>query len=113
MYTKTELRQLRDLLIEKRNSEAFNFSPGWVTASYIYDTLLLYSNPSELEAYMASMAIPVRGLPVGVDETDFVLAYDLLFGDISTAPLHINDAFELISVWRMRSPNSMPFSSTK
>ena len=114
MYTKQELRELRDLLIDRKNKEAQTehlfgnyFKPGWVTASYIYSTLLSYSEPSDFERYLLSMAQQAKNAPEDPQGTDFVLAYNLFFGDISAAPHHIHDSFELISAWRLKSPNAI------
>lgn len=103
MHTKKDLSDLRNTLIEKKND--FDFRAGWSTVWYIYNAITIHNEPSDLEKYMKTTAKQVKGLPVASEDVDYVLAYDILFGDITTVPIHINDAFELISAWRLKNPD--------
>jgi len=105
VYTKEELRALRDSLVKEANN-LFNFKPGWPTASYIYKALMDSCDPQKLESYMSYWANLAKYAYIGPEDVDYTLAYDLFFGDISVAPLHINDALDLIATWRLKSPNS-------
>ena len=106
MYTKEELRSLRDLLIRMKNETSFDFRDGWSTVSYIYEVLIDSCDPEKFESYITCMANQAKHITSGPEDVDYTLAYNIFFGDISSAPLHINDAFELIAVWRLKSPNS-------
>ena len=106
MYTKNELHTLRDLLAEKVNTQ-HDYRSGWATVDYIYDALTIFDDPTKLQENIAHYASRVKGIHLMSEEVDYGLAYDLLFGDISVVPLHINDIFELISVWRLKSPNAI------
>lgn len=106
MYSKKSLHELRDTLLEKQ--EEIGFLPKGRTALYITKTLTLYSNPEELERYLYKGLEQFLGLPGGSeDSVDYALAYDLLFGDISQAPLHINDGLKIIAEWRFKNEDSL------
>jgi len=106
MYTKKELRDLRDLLIEAKNRASFDFRQGWPTVSFIYEVLMDSCDPEKFESYITSMYNQAKCLESGPEDIDYTVIYNLFIGDISVAPLHINDAFELIATWRLKSPNS-------
>jgi hypothetical protein len=105
MYTKKELQDLRDLLIKKIN-RCPDYRPGGATVFGICEILMENCDPQKFESYMSYMANLAKCASTGPEDIDYKLSYDLFFGDISSAPLHINDAFELIAVWRLKSPNS-------
>jgi len=105
MHTKEQLRDLRDLLILERNSPTFNdgyFRDYWQTKSFIYEALCDSTEPHEVKGSMLTYCAMSKNLPCVPPDTDYKLAYDLIFGDISVAPLHINDALEPIAKWRLK-----------
>lgn len=105
MHTKKELQNLRDILIKEVN-RCPDYRDGRATVYYICHVLMDTCDPEKLEAYMSSMANLAKHAFTGPEDIDYTLAYDIFFGDISSAPLHINDAFELIAIWRLKSSNS-------
>jgi hypothetical protein len=67
---------------------------------------MIYNEPEDFKNSITSSAERVKDIYVSPEEIDYVLAYNLLFGDISIVPLHLNDIFEIISIWRLKNPNS-------
>ena len=105
MHTKSSLRQLRDNIFESRKNQPYQGGSVSKTASYVYDIIAIYNEPKDIFIQMRNDATQALGLPLDPNsDTDFVLAYNLVFGDISTAPLHINDALEPVAKWRMEQP---------
>ena len=103
VYTKKDLQDLRDLLMKEIN-RAPDYRAGRATAYYICEVLEDSCDQQKLESYMLNMANLAKPLTAGPEDIDYTLAYDLFFGDISVAPLHINDALESVATWRLKQP---------
>jgi hypothetical protein len=110
MYTKNQIRELRDAVIKEKDSDQYVYAPEGATARYVCETVMYESEPEKIEQKIKSFADFAR-----VNECDAIhchdpkainyqLAYDILFGDISVAPLHINDALETVAKWRLKQP---------
>jgi len=106
MYTREQLTELRDLLLKARNARKEPFEPHSWTMNYIIDMLCTESKIGKLQREMKHAAEAVRHIPANENsQIDYTLAYDLIFGDISSAPLHINDLLEPVAIWRMKQPS--------
>jgi hypothetical protein len=69
---------------------------------------MLHSCPEAIEKALREMAAPSRNDRIDEDhETDFALAYDILYGDIDLAPLHIDDALASVAAWRLKQPGQL------
>ena len=103
-YTKEEIMELRDLVIAEKNRNASlnSFESYTKTVRYITQLLEVYMDPKELEKQMKDYAEFSKHMPAGPYDTDYALAYDLLWGDLCSALLHINDALETVAVWRLK-----------
>jgi hypothetical protein len=103
MYIKEQIRELRDMMLKEQNSSLYLGSIFGKTAQHILDNIMYESDSAKIENSMKTYAtIKLSYEPHSNDETNYKLAYDLLFGDISVAPLHINDALETVAKWRLR-----------
>jgi hypothetical protein len=109
MYSQQALRELRDTMIQERNANQYVSTPNGRTARYICDTLMLNNDPEAVKNALKELANEQTRedqniLPCRLEdyETDFALAYDILFGDIDVAPLHINDALASVAAWRLK-----------
>jgi hypothetical protein len=104
-YTKEQIKELRGLLITARNARKEPFEPHSWTMNYLIDLLCTESDIGKLQRDMRDSAEAVRHIRANENsQVDYTLAYDLLFGDISVAPLHINDALESVATWRLKQP---------
>lgn len=100
MYTKEQLRELRDKLITRAQNAEFAFEAHGRTANFIKEMLSLYNDPDELEEKMQEFRKSQHDLPN--DYTiDYRLAYDLIFGDYEVTPLYVNTVLDTIVVWRL------------
>lgn len=105
-YSKEQLRKLRDLLLKARNARKEVFEPHSWTMNYIIDLLCTESDISKLQREMRDSTEAVRHIPANESsQVNYTLAYALIFGDISSVPLHINDLLEPVAVWRMKQPS--------
>jgi len=105
MYSIAQIHELMDLLIAARNVRKEPFEPHSWTMNYLIDLLCTESDIGKLQRDMRDSAEAVRHIRANENsQVDYTLAYDLLFGDISVAPLHINDALEPIAKWRLKQP---------
>jgi len=105
MYSIAQIHELMDLLIAARNVRKERFDSHSWTMNYIIDLLCTESDIGKLQRDMRDSAEAVRHIRANENsQVDYTLAYDLLFGDISVAPLHINDALESVATWRLKQP---------
>lgn len=95
-------------MIVERNSNTYNnygyCKNYWQTRDFIYETLCYSTYPHKVKVSMLTYCVLSKNIPRVLPDTDYKLAYDLIFGDISVAPLHINDALEIVAKWRLRQP---------
>ena len=109
MYTKEQLEELKDIIIKDQNDRsrdtALLFAVHTKTLNYILNMLLFNKKPHEIKNEMKKYSDILRPLQrKHIDpenETDYELAYEILFGDISIAPICLNDALAPIAKWRL------------
>ena len=109
MHSKMALRELRDVMLKEKGEDRYVNTIYGRTARYICDVLTLESDPDEVHKKIKEAAKNSEfiwsGPNIWVDalrDTDYTLAYDIIFGDIDFAPLHINDALASVAAWRLK-----------
>lgn len=100
-YTRDDFKQLRDILIEEAPS-LFGSLHG-PTVKHLFDCLFMDPNPQKIEKDLLESSRLVHRLPSLDNDIDYTTAYNVLFGDMSHLPLHINDALLPVVRWRLNS----------
>jgi hypothetical protein len=105
MYTRDDMMELRDILLKEMYSGKYEGDGAeMATARHIVDLIMFQTDPDLLREKMAAYAHLDRKIGQDPDPTaiHYRAAYDALFGDIDTAPLHINDFLSTIAAWRLK-----------
>lgn len=94
--------ELRDILLKEMYAGGI-YGSERATAQHLAETLMYQTDPDLLRDKLAAYAQVDD--EIGPDRnplaTHYKMAYDALYGDISVAPLHINDALVTVSKWRL------------
>jgi hypothetical protein len=74
------------------------------TAAYLYEVLTTFGISSdEVYLHLKRGAVSQPLLESVLTSTvDYSLAYEIIFGNIDVAPLHVNDALASVAAWRLR-----------
>jgi hypothetical protein len=109
MYTKNEIHELRDTLIAERNANQYIGAPQGRTAIILYETLTTFGSDGEeirkvLLQSRNNMSDDHETTLDIINDRNYALAHDILFGDIELAPLHFNDALASVATWRLEHP---------
>jgi len=71
MYTKNQIRELRDAVIIEKNSDQYVYAPEGATARYICETVMYESEPEKIEQKIKSFADFAR-----INECDAIHCHD-------------------------------------